>query len=124
MLDVILISLLWGALAVLPYIFKAGGEGRYRRGAGWYLDTRTSRDVLMKQRAIEGQGHEQGASEKAITGWLISGVGLMAVAVFTWVPMGIYGLSVVIGLFGLVYLLRGLSARRENRWLRRPAGGS
>ena len=69
-------------------------------------------------------GVEQGASEKAIVGWLISGVGLMAVAVFTWVPLGIYGLSVVIGLFGLVYLLRALSARRENRWLRGPAGSS
>lgn len=124
MLDVIVISVLWGALAILPYIFKAGGEGRYRRGVGWYFDSRTPRNVLMKQRTTEGQGHEQGASEKAIAGWFISGVGLMAVAVFTWVPMGIYGLSVVIGLFGLVYLLRALSARRENRWLRGPAGSS
>ena len=116
----IFLGLLGVALAILPFIFQAGGEGRYRRGVGWYFDARTSRDVLMKHHTVGTEGHQEGASPRAIRLWFISGIGLLAIAVITWVPLGIYGLSVIIGLFALVYLLRAGQARRENRWLRGP----
>jgi hypothetical protein len=117
MVTILFASLLGVALILLPFFFQAGGEGRFRRGVGWYFDASTSRDVLMKQRTAV-KGHQQGASGRAIKLWLIAGIGLLTLAVITWIPFGIYGLSVIIGLFALVYFLRALQAWRENRWLR------
>src|SRR2546422_6332919 len=88
MISVLFVGLLGVLLAILPFIFQAGAEGRYRRGVGWYFDARTPRDVLMKQHAGGTDGHEQGASPRAIRIWLISGIGLLAIAVVTWVRWG------------------------------------
>jgi hypothetical protein len=120
MVTILFASLFGVALVLLPFFFQAGGEGRFRRGVGWYFDARTSRDVLMKQRTASVEGHQEGASGREIKLWLVAGIGLLALAVVTWVPFGIYGLSVIIGLFALVYFLRAFQAWRENRWLRGP----
>jgi hypothetical protein len=117
---IIAIDVLLGiALVLLPFVFRAGAEGRLRRGVGWYLDTRP-RDELMPGQYAQIAPHQEGASSRAIHLWLIAGLALIGLAVLTWVPAGIYGLSVVIGIFGLLYVGRAWQAWRENRWLRGP----
>jgi hypothetical protein len=119
--SLILFGLLGVLFVLLPYLFKAGAEGRYRRGVGWYLDVRSSRQTLMKEPAAGAEpAHTEGAPSRSIHIWLITGIGLLALAVVTWAPFGIYGLSIILGLFGLVYVLRAFAAWRENRWLHPP----
>jgi hypothetical protein len=119
-MTVVLFIALGAALVLLPYLFTAGSEGRFRRGVGWYFDARSSRDLLMKQRSGGAEAHQQGAPARKTHVWLVSGLGLLGLAVVTSVPVGIYSLSVIIGLFGVLYVLRALQAMRENRWLRGP----
>jgi hypothetical protein len=117
----VIVSILLGVVFVLiPYLFQAGGEGRYRRGVGWYLDVRSSRQTLLKERPEGIEPHTEGAPPRSIHLWLTTGIGLLALALVTWVPFGIYGLSIIFGLFGVVYVLRAIGAWRENRWLRGP----
>jgi hypothetical protein len=107
------------ALVLIPYVFTAGGEGRYRRGVGWYLDVRSKREDLV--RGGEPAGHEIGMSEAKVRRWLISGAGLIVLAIVAWVVLDTPALGVVIGLIGLLCLGAAWLGWRENRYLRGPS---
>lgn len=106
-------------LIFLPFLFRAGAEGRLRRGVGWYLDTRP-REELMPGQYAQLEPHQEGASPKAIHLWVVAGIGLLVMAILTWVPLRIYGLAIVIGIFGVLFLGLAIQSWRENRWLRGP----
>jgi hypothetical protein len=99
------------------YSGRARYEGTHRRGAGWYLQVGSRPDfspgpsppVLSSSRLV--------ASTAA-------GVGLVALAVITWVVLDFPGaLPVVLGLLGVALVGMAVERWRANRWLRDEVGG-
>jgi hypothetical protein len=116
---VVLVSLLGVAFVVIPMLFKAGGEGRYRRGVGWYLDVRSKREDLVGGSG-EPSGHEVGMPPAKIRMWAISGAGLLVLAVISWTALSTPALGVIVGLFAVLCIGASVQGWRENRYLRGP----
>ena len=116
-------AIAWGLLAVflalIPLLFKAGREGSYRRGQGWYLDVsqphegplpaykRPPRAMLVPRRDIELR--------------LVGGAIFIVLAVVTWLPLGAPIAAGFAAVIGLVCLGGAFAAWRGNRWLREPS---
>jgi hypothetical protein len=115
---VVLVSVLSVALALIPYLFKAGGEGRYRRGVGWYLDVRSTREQLVG--GSGPAGHTIGMAPAKIRLWAISGIGLLVLAVVSWTALRTPALGVIVGIFALLSIGAAVQGWRENRYLRGP----
>jgi hypothetical protein len=119
---IILVSLLSVALVLIPYAFTAGGEGRYRRGVGWYLDVRSKREDLVGEGP--SAGHQIGMARAKIRRWTISGIGLLILAVVSWVVLDTPALGVIVGLFAVLCIGAAVQGWRENRYLQGPPSGS
>lgn len=103
----------------LPFIFKAGSEGRLRRGAGWYLDVSQPSEGPLP--AYRRPPRKVGASRTAIWTWASCGVALGILAVIVWRAFDFPVVGVVVGLLSVVYVGMAIEASRENRW-KHPGG--
>jgi hypothetical protein len=114
------------AFTLLPFLFRAGAEGRLRRGAGWYLDlSEEPLDRTMRERerqAAMGPSRTEGASSRAIVLWTVGGMGDLLVAGLVWRLFDAPIAAVPIGLVGLALLGRAAEAWRANRYLAGDAG--
>lgn len=98
----------------LPFLFRAGSEGRLRRGAGWYLDVSQHSEGPLP--AYRRPPRKMGASRKAIRIWASCGIALGALAVIVWRAFDLPVVGIFLGVLGVVYLGMTVEASRENRW--------
>jgi hypothetical protein len=91
---------------------RTAREGSYRRGVGWYMDVKTSREVLM--------GHESGPLPGERTrGWVIglwtvAGSASMVGAGVAWI-LDAMGLAILLAVCGIGLVAMAWDARRRNR---------
>jgi hypothetical protein len=109
------------ALGFIPFLFKAGAEGRLRRGVGWYTDFRERPEGPLP--AHRREPRRMGAQSAMIRAWTLCGAGLLLLAAIAWPVLGVPLLGIAIGIFGLAFIGLAVEARRENRWIRRDDPG-
>jgi hypothetical protein len=117
---IVLAVILGAAFTALPFLFRAGGEGRLRRGAGWYLNlSEEPLDRGMRERERQqalGPPRTEGASPRAIRWWSIGGLGDVALAILLGTVFGLPILAGLVGVVGLALLGMAGEAWRANRY--------
>jgi hypothetical protein len=116
------VAILLGVVfTLLPFLFRSGGEGRLRRGFGWYLDVSEEpldRGTRQRERqASMGPSRSEGASGRAIVVWAVGGLGDLLVAGVVWGVFGAWVAAIPIGLVGLALLGMAGEAWWANRYL-------
>lgn len=109
------------ALGFMPFLFKAGAEGRLRRGVGWYVDVSDRLEGPLP--AYRREPRRMGARLAMIRAWTLCGAGLLLLAAIAWLVLDVPLLAIAIGIFGLAFIGLAVEARRENRWIRRDDPG-
>src|SRR5207237_893602 len=80
----------------------AAREGSYRRGPGWYLDTETPRDTLMKGRF--GLPSRKRISHRGIWVRVIAGVAFLITATVSWSVVRSVPVAILCAIVGLLTL--------------------
>jgi hypothetical protein len=123
--SIALAILLGLAFTLVPFLFRAGGEGRLRRGVGWYLNVSgepLEREARARERsAWMRPARTEGAPLRVIALWTIGGLGDLALAGAVWGVFGAWIAAIPIGLVGLALLGMAGEGWRGNRYLARDA---
>jgi len=93
----------------------AAREGVYRRGPGWYLDTETPRDTLMKGRF--GLPSRRRISRRVIWLWVVAGVGFLIAGIVSWSAVGSVPVAILCAVIGFLTLGMAGADARQNRLL-------
>jgi hypothetical protein len=88
-------------------------EGSYRRGQGWYLDVRSSRETLVPG-SRPGSTFER-VSLRSIRLWIVGGTALMILSLIAWLGFDQTLVGVVCAVLGLLVLALAWDGVHRNR---------
>ncbi len=118
-MDYLVLGLVAATFVGLLFLNSGGAtrEGSYRRGAGWYFDASTPRDILMRGRvAIPPPSRVPAWSIRV---WGGAGGAFLAGAIVVWVVLGSPGLAIFVGVVGALEVALAWDGARRNRRLDR-----
>jgi hypothetical protein len=88
-------------------------EGSYRRGQGWYLDVRSSRQTLVP--GSQPASRFERVSSRSIRLWTVGGSALVLLGVIAWAAFDQAVAGVISGVMGLLLLALAWDGTRRNR---------
>ena len=88
-------------------------EGSYRRGQGWYLDVRSSRQTLVP--GSQPASRFERVPSRSIRLWIVGGGALVILGAIAWAAFDQAVAGVIAGVMGLLLLGLAWDGIRRNR---------
>jgi hypothetical protein len=88
-------------------------EGSYRRGQGWYLDVRSTRQTLVP--GSQPASRFERVSSRSIRLWTVGGSALVLLGVIAWTAFGQVVPGVISGVMGVLLLALAWDGTHRNR---------